>query len=123
MAPGVFFIFFAAAAIAVGVLDTALSLGWEIELVVFAAVSLALVLMGRPWLKKRRVLDSDQPNLNQRMYDYVGRDYVLSEPLVNGKGKLSIEDTTWEVLGPDLPRGTRIKVTGVEGFRLKVEPA
>ena len=69
------------------------------------------------------MFDSDRPNLNQRMYDHVGKDFVLNEPVVDGKGRLKIEDTIWELRGPDLPQGARVKVTGVEGMRLKVEAA
>ena len=35
------------------------------------------------------------------------------EPIVDGRGKLSIEDTVWEIEGPDLAAGTRVKVTAV----------
>ncbi len=122
-APGVFFMFLAAAAVIVGVLDTALSLGWQIELTLFAVFSLIFVLAGRPFLKRRHMLDSDRPNLNRRMYDHVGKNFVLAEPVVDGKGRLRIEDTIWELRGPDLPQGARVKVTGVEGMRLKVEAA
>lgn len=121
IAPGVFFMFLAGAALTVGILDTALSLGWRIELVLFAAFSLVFVLAGRPFLKKRHVFDSDRPNLNRRMYDYVGKNFVLSEPVVDGKGRLRIEDTIWDVRGPDLPQGSRVRVTGVDGMRLTVE--
>lgn len=123
IAPGVFFMFLGAAAVAVGLLDTVLSLGWQVELTLFAGFSLIFVLAGRPFLRRRRVFDSDRPNLNRRMYDYVGKDFVLAEPVVGGKGRLRIEDTIWELRGPDLPQGARVKVTGVEGMRLKVEAA
>ena len=122
-APGVFFMFLAAAAVIVGVLDTALSLGWQIELTLFAGFSLIFVLAGRPFLKRRHLFDSDRPNLNQRMYDHVGKNFVLAEPVVDGKGRLRIEDTIWELRGPDLPQGARVKVTGVDGMRLKIEAA
>jgi hypothetical protein len=121
MLPGVYFIFLAAAALAVALLDIFNDFGWQIELLLFAFFALAFVLIGRPFLYERRVLDSDRPNLNQRMYDYVGKTYVLDEPLTEGRGKLTIEDTIWEILGPDLPKGTHVKVTGVEGLRLRVE--
>lgn len=121
MAPGVFFIWLAAAAAAVGVLDLALNLGWQLELLVFAVLSIVSVLYGRSMLKKKRALDSDQPNLNQRMYDYVGRTFSLHEPIVDGRGRINIDGTLWEVRGPDSPKGAHMKVTGVDGLRLNVE--
>jgi inner membrane protein len=122
MAPGVFFIWLAAAAAAVGLLDISLNMGWQMELVAFAALALVSVLAGRSLLKKRHVLDSDLPNLNQRMFDYVGRTFSLHEPIVDGRGRIDIDGTLWEVRGPDAAKGTHMKVTGVEGLRLKVEP-
>ena len=122
MAPGVFFIWLAGAAAAVGLLDLVFDLGWRFELVLFAAFSLAAVFAGRPLLKRRHALDSDRPNLNQRMYDYVGKSYVLDQPIVSGRGRLRIEDTVWDVLGPDAAAGAHVKVVGVDGLRLKVKP-
>ncbi len=48
---------------------------------------------------------------------------MLNEPIVDGKGRLKIEDTMWELRGPDLPQGAWVKVTGVDGMRLMVEAA
>jgi inner membrane protein len=62
-------------------------------------------------------------NLNQRMYDYVGRTYVLDEAIVNGRGKIRIDDTLWMVTGADRGKGEWVKVTAVDGSRLIVEPA
>lgn len=121
-APGVFFIWLAGPAIAVGLLDLGLDMGWQIELLLFAALSVVSVYAGRRWLGRRRVFDSDRPNLNRRMYDYVGRSYVLDEAVVDGRGRLTIDSTIWEITGPDAPRGARVTVTGVDGLKLTVEP-
>lgn len=122
LTPATFFVFLAAAAAATGILDIFFDFGWRVELMVFAGFALVLVLGGRPLLLRRRVLDSDRPNLNRRMYDYVGGIYVLDEAIRGGRGRLRIEDTIWDVTGPDLPQGARIKVTGVDGLRLTVVP-
>jgi membrane protein implicated in regulation of membrane protease activity len=121
-APGVFFIWLAAAALLTGLVDLAVPMGWQGEALVFAVLSLAAIFVGRPILKRRHALDSDQPNLNRRMFDYVGKSYVLKDAIVNGQGKVRIDDTLWDVLGPDLPAGSAVKVTGVTGLRLTVVP-
>ena len=121
MAPGIFFIWLAIAAAATGAVDVFLGLDWKGELLLFAAFGLAAIFVGRPLLRRKHVLDSDRPNLNQRMYDYVGKSYVLSQPIAGGRGRLKIDDTIWDVLGPDLPQGTHVKITGVDGLRLTVE--
>ncbi|MGH6908424.1 MAG: NfeD family protein [Aestuariivirga sp.] len=120
-APGVFFIWLAIPAVLVGLLDMAFDIGWQMEIVLFAALSLVSVFAGRSWLKKRNVFDSDHPNLNQRMFDFVGRSYVLQDPILEGHGRLTIDGTIWEIRGPDTSKGARVKVTGVDGLRLIVE--
>jgi len=122
-APGIFFIWLAGPAVVVGLLDLGFDMGWQIELLLFAALSVVSVYAGRRWLGRRRVFDSDRPNLNRRMYDYVGRSYVLGEAIVDGRGRLTIDSTIWEVQGPDTPKGARVTVTGVDGLKLTVEPA
>ena len=122
LAPGVFFIWLAIPAAAVGLLGMGFAIGWQTEFVVFAALSLVSVFAGRSWLKKRHVFESDRPNLNQRMFDFVGRSYVLNEAIAEGRGRLTIDSTIWEIRGPDAPKGARVKVTGVDGMRLTVKP-
>ena len=122
LTPITFFVFLAAAAAATGILDIFFDFGWRVELMVFAGFALVFVLGGRPLLMRRRVLDSDRPNLNRRMYDYVGKTYVLEEAIRNGRGRLRIEDTLWDVTGSDAAAGTRIKVTGIDGLQLTVVP-
>ncbi|WP_331255966.1 NfeD family protein [Candidatus Bealeia paramacronuclearis] len=67
--------------------------------------------------------DSDYPNLNDRGAQYVGQVFVLSKAIVDGRGKAKVGDTEWIVIGPDLPQGAQVKITGVEGTFLKVKPA
>ena len=121
MAPGVFFIWLAIAAALVGGLDLWLDLAWQAEFLLFAALAVFSVFCGRMLLKSRQGHDSDAPHLNQRMRGYVGQVLVLHEPIKAGQGKITIDDTIWDVLGPDAPEGTRVKVSGVEGLRLMVE--
>ena len=45
------------------------------------------------------------------------------EPIVDGEGKLDIEGTRWDVLGPNLAKGATVKVTAVEGMKLRVTEA
>jgi inner membrane protein len=65
---------------------------------------------------------ADNPYLNRRKMGYVGRTFTLKEPIVDGRGRLTIEDTVWEIEGPDLSAGARVKVTAVSGMSLIVEP-
>jgi len=118
---GIFFIWLGVAAAAVAVVSLVVDLPWQADIALFAALSVAFVLLARPWMRKRQAQESDQPNLNQRNRNYIGRSYVLVEPIVNGRGRLDIEDTRWEVEGPDLPAGARVTVTAASGMRLIVK--
>ncbi|MFN0194111.1 MAG: NfeD family protein [Aestuariivirga sp.] len=123
MLPGVFFVWLAAAAAVVGLLDAAFNFGWQIELVLFAIFAVIFLFGGRKFLASRKALQGDMPNLNQRIYGYVGQLHPLEDAIVNGRGKVRIDDTLWEVMGPELAKGARVRVTGVDGMRLKVEQA
>lgn len=120
MIPGVFFMWLAIAAAVVGAIDIFADLSWQIEIAIFAVLSVLIVAFVRPRLKKD---EGNNSNLNQRMYDYVGRSYVLHEPIVDGRGKIRIDDTLWVVTGADRGKGEWVKVTAVDGSRLIVEPA
>lgn len=118
--PGVFFIWLALAGAVIGVLDIFLDLSWQVETALFAVLSVVLVYFVRP----RFSLPGGEPNnLNQRMYGYVGRSYVLDEAIVNGRGKIRIDDTLWVVTGTDRPKGEWVKVKAVDGASFAVEAA
>lgn len=123
MAPGVFFIWLAIAAFFTAIADRVVDMGWQGELLVFAGFSLVAIFVGKPLLRTRKLLDSDQPTLNRRMDGYVGQNFVLHQDIAQGRGRLKINDTLWDVEGPDMPAGTLVTVTGVEGLRLKVSAA
>jgi len=120
---GIFFVWLGIAAAIMGVIDfLSPPLSWQVEVLIFALLSAVLVIAGRPWLKRRQALESDQPNLNRRINDYVGKSYVLDEAIINGRGKVKIDDTLWEVTGPDLPQGAWVRIIGIDGLRLRVMP-
>jgi len=86
----------------------------EAQLVLFGILSVVAVLA---WRRYREIHppQSDQPLLNQRGQQYTGRFFTLDQAIVNGVGKVEVDDSSWRVKGPDLPAGTRVKVTGVDG--------
>jgi len=123
MVPTIFFMWLGIAAAATGLLHLVLPLSWQMEVAIFCALSVIFLLAGRPWMLKRQALVSDQPNLNKRMYNFIGKVYPLDKPIVRGHGSLTIDDTHWKVSGPDLKAGNWVKVTGVDGLTLQVEPS
>jgi len=93
---------------------------WEHQVLMFALGSLVSVVLWRAYLKKNPG-KTDRPTLNRRAEQYVGRSFSLSEAIVNGRGKIEVDDSTWRVEGAELPIGTRVKVVDVDGVILKVE--
>jgi len=121
-APGAFFLWPAIAAGLVGLALAALpGLGWEVQLTLFGVFSVLSLILGRRYLK-RNPIATDTPTLNRRGHQYIGRVFTLEQPIVNGTGKLRVDDTTWKIRGRDCSAGTRMRVTGVEGVVLLVTP-
>ncbi len=122
LAPGTIFLWFGVSAILVGTLALFVQMSWQVSLVIFLILSFVSLIVGRR-LMSRLASETGDPGLNRRGSRYVGRVFVLIEPLSQGAGKLSIDDTVWRITGPDLPAGTRVRITGLDGARLTVEQA
>ena len=118
-----FFLWLAVAAAIAGIIALiAPNLAWEIQVVIWVLLSVASVFAWRHF-KPNINKPTDQPSLNRRGTQYVGRTFTLETPIVNGIGKLTVADTTWKIRGPDTPAGTQVEVTAVEGTSLIVKPA
>ena len=120
VAPGNIFVWLGIAGILTGILALGLDVGWQVELLVFAVLSLVLVVAGRRFFA-RAAAAGEEPLLNERATRLVGTVYVLAEPIVEGRGTIRVGDANWLVAGPDLPSGTRVRVTGHDGSVLSVE--
>lgn len=68
------------------------------------------------------VSHSDQPDLNQRGAQLVGRVLVVAEAIEGGRGKVLAGDTVWPAEGADLPCGAEVRVTAARATVLLVEP-
>jgi hypothetical protein len=123
LSPGIFFIWLGIAAALTGLIDTVVDMPWQAELLVFAALSVVAVLAGRRFYRGPGTEPEDNPFLNRRQQGYVGRTFTLKQPIVDGRGKLTIEDTLWEIEGKDMPAGTHVRVISASGMTLKVEAA
>jgi membrane protein implicated in regulation of membrane protease activity len=126
MAPGAFFLWMAVAAGVVGfVILFAPNLAWEYQILVFAVLSVVSIVAWRIYLQKNPT-QTDEPLLNRRGAQYVGRIFILDADMPVGRGKIQVDDTTWRVVcddGQDLSSGSRVKVVDVDGTTLKIEPA
>lgn len=93
---------------------------WPWQLLWFAFLSLVSCLC---WWRYLRNFNekNDQPALNQRSEQYIGRVLTLESAIENGRGRVKVGDTLWRVVGEDMPEGTKVQVVRVEGVLLHVE--
>jgi inner membrane protein len=120
--PGFFFLWFGIAAILIGVSALLIDWPWQLQVVGFVVLSAIAALIGRRFAGNINVESAD-PHLNLRASRLEGRTFILSEPIVEGRGRVSIDDTVWQVRGPDAPSGARVVVTGSDGSVLTVKGA
>ena len=120
LAPGVFMLWLGLAALLVGVISLFVDWPWQAQFVAFAAFAVAAIPLWRRLALKVEAA-TDQPFLNRRNEAFVGRIFTLEKPIVDGTGTLGIDDTVWRITGADVPAGSRVKVTRVDGTALRVE--
>ena len=121
IAPGVFLLWIGIAALIVGALSLALwdaaFWTWQLQLAIFAVLSVVCALAGKRIYDQRKK-PSDQPLLNERGAQLIGRIATLTEPIRDGRGRIQLGDTVWRVAGPDLPAGQTVRVVRTSGTDL-----
>lgn len=120
--PGVHFVWFGAAAVIVGIVGISVDIAWEWQLIAFAIISCITVFFARRYASPDVAL-SDEPDLNARALQYVGRVVLVEQAIADGRGKVRVGDTVWNAQGADAPQGARVRVTGTNGNCLVVEHA
>lgn len=86
---------------------------------IFASTVFALYFWAQ-YRSRRRELQS--PTAAHRLgARYIGQALVLDAPIQNGAGRIRLGNRDWQVRGPNLPAGARIRVTGVDGTVLLVD--
>jgi membrane protein implicated in regulation of membrane protease activity len=117
---GVHFLWFGVAAAIVGLIALVAPLGWEWQLILFALISIATVF----WVRRQSRAEgnlTDEPALNVRGAQYIGRAVRVEQAIVNGRGMVRVGDTLWSAEGEDAPQGATVEVTGVNGTVLVVQ--
>ncbi len=122
LVPGVHFVWFGLAAVIVGILGLAVDIPWEWQLIAFAIISCITVFFVRRYAGPEMAI-SDEPGLNLRAGQYVGRVVTVAEAIADGRGKVRVGDTLWPAQGLDAPQGARVRITGTHGTVLLVEHA
>ncbi|MBQ4772769.1 NfeD family protein [Pectobacterium versatile] len=109
-------------AVLVGLLTWVIPLGWPLQGTIFAILTIVTALLWWYWLRKR-TLSRPQSMLNQRGQQLVGLRTTLTDPVINGFGRVNIGDSSWRVKSEqDLPVGTQVEVIAIDGITLHVRP-
>ncbi|MGA2044049.1 MAG: NfeD family protein [Roseiarcus sp.] len=122
LAPGAFVIFVGAAALILGVVEFLWPLPPAAQLLLFAALVVALVASGRRLYGSfERRAPASAPG---RAEGLVGKEFFLDQPIEHGFGNIRVADSVWRVTGEDMGAGVKVRVTGVEeGALLRVAKA
>ncbi len=83
---------------------------------------LADVLLTLLWARPASGL-TDQPLLNRREAQAIGRTVHVVEAITGGEGKVRLADSVWRARGSDCPAGTLVRVIAAEGGCLIVVAA
>jgi hypothetical protein len=119
--PGIFLFWIGLAAIATGLILWLVPLGVTAQLVLFALLGLAAILVGRQVQGRQKDEVTDSPFLNERGKTLLGQVFTLDTAIAGGAGSVKVGDSVWRVIGADRPAGEKVKVVGIDGGTLKVE--
>ncbi|MEZ5582943.1 MAG: NfeD family protein [Candidatus Competibacteraceae bacterium] len=113
LVPGTFILWLGIAALGVGVLVFLFpELSWQVQWLSFAGLTVASIFAWLLYFRKRPE-HSDDPLLNRRGQQYVGRLLTLTDPIINGQGKVRVDDSIWKITAEDCPAGTRLRIVDV----------
>ncbi len=126
--PGVYLVWFGLSAFSTGVLILYHDLTAIEQSIVFGLFSVAFAVVG--WfvygrvIKCRKIADQYK-HLNDPAGGLIGKTYLLTEDVTDGRSKAQIGDSVWIVECKDgLKKGDKIRIIGVEnGVILKAEQA
>ena len=121
IAPGFFLVFVGAAAVATGLFTLLFDLSVAPQLALFALYSIIALMVGRRVYANQGVESSD-PLLNDRAARLVGRSVHVITAVDEHSGRVRVGDSEWSARGGPAEAGERVRITGVEGNCLLVEP-
>jgi len=121
LTPGAFFMWMGISAGLLGlILLVSPEISWEIQFILFALISIVSFIIGKFWFQ-RNPIHSEQPSLNQREDDLIGRVFKVEQSIINGSGRVKVGESTWKAKGPDCEIGSSVTVVKVDGTELIVE--
>ncbi|CAN0593523.1 unnamed protein product, partial [Laminaria digitata] len=97
LVPGVLFLWLGAAAIVTGLILLGIpDMAWQLQLVVFAVLSVVSVFIGRRYVYTNPE-PTDHPTLNRRGENLIGQQYTLEKATAGGAGSVKVGDSLWAI--------------------------
>lgn len=97
---------------------------WEVQLLIFAGLTLFLTIFVTPYAKKwLHRAKTDHEMLNERGAQKIGKHAVVMQGFVGGRGKVALGDTVWLAecaADRDLLKDARVEIINVRGTVLIV---
>ncbi len=119
--PGVYLLWIGLAAAITGIFAWAApGLEFEGHGLIFAVLATISIYVGNRFFYQRASTIADS-QVNDRGKSFVGRQFLVVETIKNGQGHVQVGDSRWMARGPDMPKGTMVNVTSVDGTVLVVE--
>ena len=121
IAPGFFLVFIGVAALATGAFTLLFGMPLAFQLILFTIYALVAVMIGRK-VYANQAADSSDPLLNDRVARMVGKSVTVIEAVDEHSGRVRVADSEWSARGGPGRPGERVRITGVDGNCLLVEP-
>ena len=123
LTPGYFFMWMAVSGFLTGAIVWLIpATSMNLQILIFSLLSVVAIIVWK-FYGKRHPTESDQPLLNKRGVQYIGRVFNLFEPIKNGQGKIKVDDSIWKVHGEDCDINSLVKVVAIRGTVFEVEKA
>lgn len=99
-----------------------LPISWPWQVSLFAILSLLSFGLWYIVINKHRK-PPEANDLNMGYQKHIGHIYTVITPIKDGEGKVRIGSSPWRVIGPDLPKGAKVKVISVHESTFVVKEA
>ncbi|MDL0603649.1 NfeD family protein [Yersinia pestis] len=110
----------AVAAIITGFLVWIFPVGWQWQGVLFSSITIIVLFLWDKWFRLSKN-ENDEPFLNKRSRQFIGRRFVLESTLVNCSGRVRVNDSMWPVrASTNIESGIEVEVFAVDGITLLI---
>lgn len=108
------------AALCVSLLTWILPIGWPVQGILFAILTVISAVLWYLWLKRKKQ-SKEAEKLNQKSHQLIGVHAVLLSDTENGFSRVKLADGSWRVYSDTpLQAGDKVKVVAIDGITLQV---